>query len=221
MTDVVVATRSHHKLAEIRQIAPSIPGLRLIDLKAAGVPADPREDALEAFPTFEENALAKARFFAARVRLPVLADDSGLCVDALGGAPGVLSKRFAGRSDLSGLELDRANNRHLLDALSRMPDAPRSARYACAVAIVTPAGQEYSFHGTVDGVILDAPRGSGGFGYDPLFFVPPLGATFAEVQQDVKNRLSHRARAVEAALPRLRALADSPARHPPRDPSSG
>jgi XTP/dITP diphosphohydrolase len=208
MTEVVVATRSEHKLSEIRQILPTIPGLRLLDLTAARVEHDPVEEEIEKFETFEENALAKARHFAERTGRPVLADDSGLSVDALKGAPGVRTKRFSGRGDLGGLELDRANNEHLLERLRDVPEAERTAHYVCVIAIARPDGDHRLFRGTVRGRIAEAPRGSGGFGYDPLFYVEPLGATFAEVTPEVKNRLSHRGRAVLAAAEYLRELVD-------------
>jgi XTP/dITP diphosphohydrolase len=207
---LLVATRSDHKLREIRQIFPPELGFRFLDLDDASIPESPVEDELELFDTFEANALAKARYFTARARLPVLADDSGLCVDSLGGAPGVRTKRFSGRSDLSGLDLDRANNQHLLDRLAHIRDPERrTAHYVCVIAVVTPAGDEYVHRGTVEGIILPAPRGLGGFGYDPLFFLPELDATFAEVPPAVKNRLSHRARALHASLPTLQHLATS------------
>jgi XTP/dITP diphosphohydrolase len=212
VTRVLAATRSADKLREIRQILASYTGLEVIDLHEAGIPESPDEDALEAFDSFEENALAKARYFAARSALPVLADDSGLCVDALGGAPGVRSKRFSGRSDLRGAELDRANNALLLERLAGIPAAERTGRYVCAAALVLPGGRERVSIGTCEGVVLAAPRGSGGFGYDPLFLVPEAGATFGELSPGDKDRLSHRGRAVRAAGEWLaRALDDSAA----------
>jgi XTP/dITP diphosphohydrolase len=126
---------------------------------------------------------------------------------ALQGAPGVRSKRFSGRTDLSGADLDHANNEYLRYLLAALPAGHHSAHYVCVIAIVAPDGREDLFRGTVDGVILDEPRGTNGFGYDPLFFVPPLDATLAEVPPDVKNTLSHRARAVSTAVPRLLQLA--------------
>lgn len=199
MIRLLVATRSAHKLREIREILPPLPGIELVDLTAAGLAPSPEEDAVEAFDSFAENALAKAGYFAARSGLPVLADDSGLCVDALGGAPGVRSKRFAGRADLSGAALDQANNQLLLDRLRGVPPEQRSAHYQCAVALVDAGGREVVREGWCHGRILEAPRGSGGFGYDPLFYVPELAATFAEVDATEKNRVSHRAAAVRAA----------------------
>ena len=212
MTRVLAATRSADKLREIRQILVPYPGLEVIDLHEAGIPESEDEEAVEAFDSFEENAFAKARYFAARSALPVLADDSGLCVDALGGAPGVRSKRFSGRTDLRGAELDAANNSLLLDRLRGVPDEDRTGRYVCAAALVLPGGAERVSIGTCEGVILDAPRGSGGFGYDPLFFVPEAAATFGELPPGDKDRLSHRGSAVRAAGEWLaRALDDSTA----------
>ncbi len=207
MTTVVVATRSPDKLREITQILPPIDGLRLMDLAAAGIEKAPEEDGVEVHSTFEDNALAKVRYFAGRTEHVVLADDSGICVDALDGAPGVLSRRFSGRTDLSGLDLDRANNEALLRALAGVPDDRRTGRFRCAIAIVRPDGESRVFKGDIEGVILTEPRGGGGFGYDPLFYVPELGCTLAEVPAALKNTISHRARAVLAAVPYLRELA--------------
>ncbi len=197
--EVVVATRSGDKLREIRQIFAVHPGLRVLGLDEAGVPESPEEEGIEAFSTFEENALAKARYFAARTSHLVFADDSGLAVDALGGAPGVWSKRFSGRSDLRGAALDRANNEALLERLSGVPEAERTGRYVCVVALVLPDGTEPLFRGECGGVILPAPRGTGGFGYDPLFYLPEEGRTFGELPMERKNELSHRGKAVRAA----------------------
>jgi XTP/dITP diphosphohydrolase len=213
VTRVLAATRSADKLREIRQILAPYTGLEVIDLHEAGIPESPDEDAVEAFDSFEENALAKARYFAARSALPVLADDSGLCVDALGGAPGVRSKRFSGRSDLRGIELDRANNALLLKRLAGVPDADRTGRYVCAAALVLPGGRERVSIGTCEGVILVHSRGSGGFGYDPLFLVPEAGATFGELSPADKDRLSHRGRAVRAAGEWLARALDGSAAH--------
>jgi XTP/dITP diphosphohydrolase len=218
MTLVVVATRSAHKLAELRQMLPSIESLEIVDLEAAGIPEAPEEEGIEAFFTFEENALAKARYFCSLSGNPVLSDDSGLCVDALGGAPGPLSKRFCRRSDLSGLPLDQANNDHLLRELADTPMRARGAHYVCVIALVTPEGEESIFRGSVDGTILMGSQGVGGFGYDPLFYVPDLQATFAQVPQAEKNRISHRARALQAAVPRLKELVDRASGRPLQDP---
>lgn len=199
MTKLVVATRSAHKLREIRQLIGPLPGIRILDLEEAGIPETESEDGIEIHDSFEENALAKARYFAATTNVAVLADDSGLCVDELGGAPGVRSKRFSGRTDLRGAALDQANNAVLLGRLEGLTTDRRSAHFACAVALATPDGREAVFLGRCGGHIQTAPSGTAGFGYDPLFFAHELGKTFAEADAAEKNRVSHRARAIGAA----------------------
>ena len=202
--DLLVATRSRGKLSEIKAILAEVPGLRVLDLEEAGVPHDPAEDALEPHDTFEENALSKARYFRALSGLPTVADDSGLEVDALGGAPGVRSKRFAPDTDAEGEELDEANNRHLLSRLDGVPPSARAARYVCVAVLVDGEEGWSAFRGEAAGDILAAGRGSGGFGYDPLFLDPESGKTFAEIPRDVKNARSHRGRAFRALAESLR-----------------
>lgn len=204
MNRLVVATRSDHKLREIRQLLADVPDLHVVGLEEAGVQETDAEDGIEVHDTFSANALAKVRYFVPLVRAPVLADDSGLCVDALDGAPGVRSKRFSGRDDLQGADLDRANNELLIARLRDVPPARRTATFACAVALASPDGRDAVFLGRSGGRILEAPRGDGGFGYDPLFFSLELGKTFAEADPKEKNRVSHRARAVAAARDLLR-----------------
>jgi XTP/dITP diphosphohydrolase len=154
--------------------------------------------------TFAANAAKKAREVAAAAGLPALADDSGLEVDALDGAPGVRSARYAGAG-----HDDAANNRRLLAELAGVPTARRTARFRCAVALADPRGPLGDTveirEGACAGVILESPRGHNGFGYDPLFLYPELGRTFAELSLEEKGRLSHRARALAAMLPVLRA----------------
>ena len=200
---VLVATRSGHKLREIREILAEIGGPEVMDLGEAGVEYDPEEEEIERFFTFRDNALAKARHFAAVSGLRTLADDSGLCVDALDGAPGVLSKRFSARTDLAGAALDAANNRLLLERLRGVPRGERTAHYVCVAAIADPGEGEVVFEGRCHGDILEEGRGRGGFGYDPLFFVPAEGATFGELDPGRKNRISHRAAAIRSAAPTL------------------
>lgn len=195
---LVVATRSAHKMIEIRRILAAVPGLEVLDLTAAGVPLRPEEEDLEPFDTFEENAASKARWFHARTGLPTVADDSGLEVDALDGAPGVRSKRFAPGQGLEGEERDQANNEHLVARLSQVPLPERTARYVCIAVLVEPGGGEWAFRGEAPGLILDRPRGRGGFGYDPYFLDRELGRTFAEITRDEKNARSHRGVAFEA-----------------------
>jgi XTP/dITP diphosphohydrolase len=137
--------------------------------------------------TYEENGLGKARHYAAIAGLVTIADDSGLEVDALGGAPGPLSARYGGE----GLD-DDGRNRALLAAMKGVPDEERGARYVAVAVIARPDGAARAFRGECAGRLLEAPRGSGGFGYDPLFFYPPYGATFAEVSDERKHAVSHR-----------------------------
>jgi XTP/dITP diphosphohydrolase len=136
----------------------------------------------------------KARAVAQATRTLALADDSGIEVDALGGRPGVLSARYGGE----GLH-DEVRWRHMLRELQGIPPAQRTARYRCVVALCFPNGREATTEGVVDGLILDTPRGDGGFGYDPIFYYPPLGATFAEVTAEAKHAVSHRGQAMARA----------------------
>jgi XTP/dITP diphosphohydrolase len=193
---VVLATRNRHKVVEIAALLADLP-LRLvgIDELAPGVAL------IEDRDTFEGNAYAKAEQAAAATGLPSLADDSGLEVDALEGAPGVWSARYAGEpSD------DARNNDKLLRELAGVPAERRGARYRCVAAWVDPrTGSRRAASGSCEGQILEAPRGSGGFGYDPLFLIPPLGQTMAEIEAAVKNRLSHRAAAFQALVAALQA----------------
>jgi XTP/dITP diphosphohydrolase len=203
VTRLVVATRNPGKVREIHEMLAGLGGYEVVGLAELGIPESPEEDAVEAFETFEENALAKARWFAARTGELALADDSGICVDALGGAPGVRSRRFAAVDAARGERQDQANNRHLLDLLREVPDAERTARYVCAAALAWPDGREAVRTGTCEGVILRAPQGTGGFGYDPLFYVESEDATFGELPPERKHALSHRGRAVRAILQAL------------------
>jgi XTP/dITP diphosphohydrolase len=144
--------------------------------------------------SYRGNALLKARAAAGFSGLLALADDSGLEVDALGGLPGVRSARFGG----PGLD-DAGRCRRLLEVLREVPDEQRTGRFRCVIAVVEPHGREDVVDGVVEGVILTAPRGKGGFGYDPLFFYPPLGRTLAELSETEKAAVSHRGRALAAA----------------------
>lgn len=192
---LLVATRSGHKMSEIRQILADVPGLELLSLDDAGIAPSPEEDALEPHDTFEENARSKAEHFHRVSGLPTVADDSGLEVDALGGEPGVRSKRFAPDEGLDGLARDLANNRHLLKLLRDVPASERTGRYVCVAWLVTGDGAEHSSRGEAPGLIVDEPRGSGGFGYDPHVVDPELGCTYSEMPAEEKNRRSHRGRA--------------------------
>jgi XTP/dITP diphosphohydrolase len=195
----LLATRSAGKLRELLPLFKAH-GLDVIDLAAAGIVETADEDALEVFATFEENALAKARYFWRRSRRPTFADDSGLEVNALDEAPGVLSKRWSGRSDLTGQALDDENNRLLLERLRGASD--RRARYVCAAAYVD-GDRELVCRGETTGRIAESPSGANGFGYDPHFVSSELGRTFGEATREAKERVSHRGRAFRVLLSRL------------------
>lgn len=194
---LVLATHNPHKVGELREILrPLLPGLHEDDVVgAADVGADPPvEDGV----TFAENALLKARALAAATGLPAVADDSGLCVDVLGGAPGVFSARWAGRHGD-----DRANLELLLAQLADVPEAHRGAHFACAAALVTPDGLEVVEEGTMPGTLLTAPRGTGGFGYDPILRPAGEARSSAELTPAEKNAISHRGKAFRALAPHL------------------
>jgi XTP/dITP diphosphohydrolase len=206
--EIVIATRSEGKLRELRPLFASR-GFHAIDLADAKVPESAAEDDLEAFDTFEENALAKAHYFFRLTGRPTVADDSGIAVVALGGRPGVRSKRWSGRLDLSGQALDDENNRLLLEKLhdSHGPDE-RRASYVCAAAYVDES-HELVRRGEVRGHVIGSPRGGAGFGYDPYFFSDELGMTFGEASREAKEIVSHRGRAFRSLLDALAAAAES------------
>jgi XTP/dITP diphosphohydrolase len=203
---LLLATRSAGKLRELEPLFAEA-GFEAITLKQAGIEESPDEDAVEAYDTFEENALAKARYFLPLASgLPVIADDSGLEVHALGGAPGVRSKRWSGRKDLTGQELDDANNAKLLKELADKADW--SARYVCA-AVFTDGPHEFVCRGETSGVIVETPAGIGGFGYDPYFLSDDLNVTFGEADRASKERVSHRGRAFAALVRAMREMTRS------------
>jgi XTP/dITP diphosphohydrolase len=191
VTRIVVATANPHKLDEIASIlAPHHLDVTLVAMTELGV-ASPVEDG----DTFEANALLKARHCVVATGLPALADDSGLEVDALGGAPGVHSARYAGDpAD------DLANNRRLAAELAAIPGPERTARFVCVAAFVTPEGDEVVRRGTMAGRIVDAPRGTNGFGYDPFFLADATtdGRTNGELTAAEKDAISHRGAAFRA-----------------------
>ncbi|HEX6941149.1 MAG TPA: non-canonical purine NTP pyrophosphatase [Longimicrobiales bacterium] len=209
---IAVGTRNAHKLGEIREILRARPEFEILGLDDLRIPYTPEEDAIEEFVSFHQNAAAKAIHYARLTGLPTLADDSGLAVDILGGAPGVHSKRFSGRADLTGRDLDRANNALLLDRLRDTPPERRSAHFICCAVLAFPHGPALSAIGTCTGRIAPEPRGSAGFGYDPLFLLPELGLTFAELPPEEKNRRSHRARAFRAIAAHAHGIAQAASR---------
>ena len=192
MSRLVVATKNPGKLGEIREIlGPEVRLLSLADFPGVG-------DIVEDGRTFEANAIKKAFAVASHTGCVSLADDSGLEVDALDGAPGVYSARFAGEK-----ATDAQNNLKLLRLLENTPDEQRTARFRCVIAVVAPDGSVQTAEGAAEGRILRSPRGTGGFGYDPLFLVSGGLRTFAELPLQEKNRLSHRGKALQSAFPML------------------
>jgi XTP/dITP diphosphohydrolase len=198
---LLLATRSSGKLRELRALFAGT-RFQVVDLRDVGIAETAAENIVEQFETFEENALAKARYFWDLTRLPTIADDSGLCVDALGGAPGVRSKRWSDRPDLAGQALDDANNAKLVSAVRQLPEIRRSARYVC-VAAFTDGKRVITSRGESEGRIIVDPSGAGGFGYDPYFYSSDLGMTFAEATLEAKEEVSHRGRAFRALLSAL------------------
>ncbi len=196
---LLVGTRSPGKRREIRELLAGLP-FQTVFPADCGLEQHPEEDDLERGTSYAENAVAKARHFAERSGLPTVADDSGIEVDALGGAPGVRSARWAGVTGGADAA-DARNNALLLERLAGVPERERGARYRCVVAYLdTPTAVPEIVEATCEGWILPAPRGSGGFGYDPLFFSPELQASFAEVPPAAKHRVSHRGRAFRALI---------------------
>jgi len=197
---LVFATRNAGKLIELRQLLPDVDVIGIAQAAARLGRDIPEVD--EDADTFAGNAIKKAREVSAATGFPALADDSGLEVDALAGAPGVWSARYAGHG-----ASDAANNAKLLEALRGVPAEHRTARFRSVLALADTAGRlaedVVTSEGTCEGLVLDAPRGTGGFGYDPLFLVPALGKTFGELGVGTKGELSHRARAMQAIKPSL------------------
>lgn len=194
---LVLATRNGKKLVELRRILQ--PAVDVVVLGLDDLP--PYEEAPETGATYAENALSKARDAAAATGLPAIADDSGLAVDALNGMPGVLSARWSGEHGD-----DVANLRLLLGQIADVPDERRGAAFVCAAALVAPGGAEHVVEGEMRGRIIRAPRGSGGFGYDPIFVAEGHTITAAEMTPAAKDAISHRGQAFRALLPVIAAV---------------
>ena len=203
---LLIATRSPHKLAELRGLL-RLPNTELVSIPDVGIEGEAIEDAA----TFRGNAIVKARFYGELGGMPTLADDSGLEVDALGGRPGVRTRRYAGPT-----ATDAQNNALLLDELAKLPPERRGARYRCVLAFIDPLAESdrerpwvVTRSGTFEGRIALAGRGKGGFGYDPVFeptTEPPGGRTVAQLSQEQKDRVSHRGRAARAMARYLHGL---------------
>jgi len=187
---IIVATKNRGKLEEIAQLLSGLP-YEVVSMTDAGVTGDITEDG----STFEENALIKARTVWNATGDTVMADDSGLEVDYLGGAPGIYSARYAGQS-----ATDEDKFCKLLKELSGVPEDQRNARFVCAIALILPDGREVTVRGTCEGYIAEEPAGAGGFGYDPVFYVPEFGMTFAQMGEELKNSISHRGNALRKVL---------------------
>lgn len=194
---LLIATHNPGKVREYRALLAGLP-LELTWPGELGLNLQVEESG----SSFEENARLKALAYARASGLWTLADDSGLEVDALGGAPGISSARYAGPG-----ASDADRYRLLLERMAGVPEGQRQARFRCVVALASPDGRVWTAEGRVEGVVAWEPRGENGFGYDPVFYMPDLGRTMAELPEQEKNRLSHRARAVQAIRPVLARLA--------------
>ncbi len=201
---LLFATRSAGKQREVRRLLEAA-GHEVVFPDDAGVPESSAEESLETSDSFETNARLKAEYFIRKTGLPTVADDSGLEVFSLGGAPGVRSKRWAGVTG-DARTVDAANNAELLRRLRGAPETRRRARYRCVLVYLRSAGAVPAvFDGTTGGLIIETPRGEGGFGYDPYFLSDELGRTFGEVSGAEKDAISHRGRALEKLIAALAA----------------
>ncbi len=192
--EFIIATNNKKKLREMGAILEKL-GVRALSLAEAGIESDAEETGM----TFEENSRIKALAAMRVAKLPAIADDSGLEVDALGGEPGVYSARYGGdkcRDDVERYE-------YLLENMKNVPDGKRQARFVSVITCVFPDGREISARGEIEGEILREPHGEGGFGYDPIFFVPDEGMTTAEMTQERKNEISHRAKSLRIMAEKL------------------
>lgn len=191
---VVLATRNQGKIREFQKRFSEI-GWEVIPIADIADIPEPEETGT----TFRENALQKARYYAEAVHLPVLSDDSGIIADVLGNEPGVYSARYAGVHGN-----DEANNQKLVEVLRSYRGEARRGHYMCVIAVVWPNGREITAEGRCNGIIRDFYKGTGGFGYDPLFYLPEFGKTMAELSIEEKNKISHRGKAVDAMLKKLK-----------------
>ena len=199
---LVLASRNQKKIGELRaMLQEHFPNVEVLSLDDIGYEGDIEENGT----TFEENALTKARVAASSGYIGI-ADDSGITVDALNGEPGVYSARFAAMHNYAGGHDDEANNQLLLELLRDTPDEKRGAAYVCCVACVMPDGSSFTVRGEVRGRLLREYHGTGGFGYDPLFYYEPFGKTFAEVPAEDKHSVSHRGEAMEKFAEKLKSL---------------
>lgn len=186
MRRLIFATGNEHKMVEIREILGELP-VEILSMKDVGIKADIVENG----NTFEENALIKAKEVCKLAGEMVLADDSGLEIDYLNGEPGIYSARYMGEDTSY-----RIKNQNLIDRLEGVPDEKRTARFVCAIAAAFPDGRSFVVRGTIDGIIGYEERGTNGFGYDPIFYLPERGVSTAEIPPEEKNSISHRGNAL-------------------------
>jgi XTP/dITP diphosphohydrolase len=196
MKDFLIATKNKGKLEEYIEILSELP-INIISYKDVGDELEIEETG----ETFEENAMLKAKTAFKEFKCPVIADDSGLAVDCLNGRPGVYSARYAGENSTSG-----EKNEKLLKELENVPDEKRTARFICAIAVVYDENTCFTVRGEVEGIIPDCPKGKNGFGYDPVFYIPELNKTMAQLSSKQKNRISHRGKALNKMLSRMRTI---------------
>lgn len=194
MDKIIFATGNEGKMKEIRLILEDL-GIEILSLKEAGIDLDIQEDG----ETFEENAVIKAKAVMNETGTLVLADDSGLEIDYLNGEPGVYSARYLGEDTSY-----RIKNQNLIDRLEGVPEEKRTARFVCIIAAVFPDGKILTTKGTIEGIIGYEERGEGGFGYDPIFWLPEYGCSTAELSMEKKNELSHRGKALRAMKKELK-----------------
>ena len=192
---VVLASKNKHKLVEISQITAQF-GMELVLQAELGVDIDVEETGT----TFEENSLLKAEAVMKATGLPALADDSGITVEALGGEPGIYSARYGFDESLD----DHGRLMLLLKNTEQIPDGQRQAKFVCVISFITPEGQVIQARGEIHGELTREPRGENGFGYDPIFYYPPLGKTTAELSAEEKNEVSHRANALKVFYEKLK-----------------
>lgn len=194
---IAVATKNQNKVRELGKLL-KLDGVEFVSLRDLGFEGEIEENG----KTFEENALIKAKYVCEKFGIPAVSDDSGLCVDAIGGEPGIYSARYASVDDKN--SSDEANNEKLLSKIDKIPEFERTGRFVCAMAFASPDGTEFTVRGVCEGIITREARGKSGFGYDPLFFCPALAKTFGEASDVEKNSVSHRARAASMLSEKLR-----------------
>ena len=194
---VVLASKNPHKLVEIRQITDQF-GIDLVLQSELGIDIDVEENGT----TFEENSFIKANAVMKATGLPALADDSGICVDALNGEPGIYSARYGFDDSLD----DWGRLQLLLKNTEQVPDGQRQAQFVCVITMVMPAGRTIQARGEIHGELLRAPVGENGFGYDPIFYYPPMGRSTAEMSAEDKNQVSHRANALKIFNEKLKEI---------------